>query len=63
MTCDGIGKTFKFNIPVVFKYLSDPYASATGDPHFKQPVIDEITGSVKHICYDVIGEAGDYLYK
>lgn len=62
-TCTGSGNNFQFinQIPVIFGPKVDPYASTGGDPHFKQPIIDQITGKTKHICYDVTGQSGDNM--
>lgn len=49
-------------IPIAFKSSADPFASATGDPHFRQPIIDETTWLVNYVCYDVSGKTGEYLY-
>lgn len=63
MTCTASGNAFEFinKIPVTFNSIVDPYASTSGDPHFKQPIIDRISGEMKQICYDVTGQSGDII--
>ncbi|CAD5126908.1 DgyrCDS14924 [Dimorphilus gyrociliatus] len=61
--CSDGGKSFTSRIPVYFSATApSPFASATGDPHFAQNVVDQSTMSTKQICYDVTGKMGDYIY-
>ncbi|CAD5126339.1 DgyrCDS14487 [Dimorphilus gyrociliatus] len=62
-SCSSGGKTFNTDIPVYFSVgAPSPWASATGDPHFAQNVIDKSSMSTKQICYDVTGQMGDFIY-
>ncbi|CAD5126825.1 DgyrCDS14855 [Dimorphilus gyrociliatus] len=62
-TCTASGKTFHSEMPVYFSGSApSPWASATGDPHSAQKVVDKSTMSTKQICYDVTGQMGDYIY-
>ncbi|CAD5126575.1 DgyrCDS14668 [Dimorphilus gyrociliatus] len=45
-----------------FSPNSDPWTSASGDPHFKQIVLDNISLKTESVCYDVTGSPGDYLH-
>lgn len=61
--CTGSGNSKEFNgrIPILFVPYIDAYAEAIGDPHFRQPVIDQLTGKIKEVCYDIKGSGGDIL--
>ncbi|CAD5126818.1 DgyrCDS14851 [Dimorphilus gyrociliatus] len=62
-TCEVASKSFINYIPIYFASGStDLWVSATGDPHFEQVVNDISTLEKKHICYDVTGTTGDYIY-
>ncbi|CAD5126313.1 DgyrCDS14466 [Dimorphilus gyrociliatus] len=62
-TCEVASKSFITYIPVYFASGStDLWVSATGDPHFEQVINDISTLEKKHICYDVTGTTGDYIY-
>ncbi|CAD5126314.1 DgyrCDS14467 [Dimorphilus gyrociliatus] len=60
LNCIADSKTFIYDIPIVFANV-DPWASLVGDPHFKQPIFDQLSSLNTHICYDVTGFAGDYI--
>ncbi|CAD5126736.1 DgyrCDS14792 [Dimorphilus gyrociliatus] len=50
------------DIPVYFTPNADPWASAIGDPHFKQYILDISSSKIIPICYDVTGSPNDYLH-
>ncbi|CAD5126746.1 DgyrCDS14801 [Dimorphilus gyrociliatus] len=63
LSCETPGSfTFSLDVPIYFAPNSDPWPSASGDPHFKQIVLDYSGPTTKSICYDVTGSPGDYLY-
>ncbi|CAD5126975.1 DgyrCDS14972 [Dimorphilus gyrociliatus] len=49
------------NTPVYFTPGADPWATATGDPHFKQIIFDQLHSMNQPICYDVTGTPDSYL--
>ncbi|CAD5126588.1 DgyrCDS14678 [Dimorphilus gyrociliatus] len=63
LTCATVDSfVFSIDIPIYFTPNSDPWSSASGDPHFQQIVVDYPALTTKSICYDVTGSPEEYLY-
>ncbi|CAD5126496.1 DgyrCDS14610 [Dimorphilus gyrociliatus] len=59
--CTLINIQTSVNIPVFFHPGANPWAIASGDPHFEQIVFDGLHSMNMPICYDVLGTPDSYL--